>query len=120
MGDHRYPFHVELATDEATRGKGLMFRRSLADDAGMLFVFPAREQVNMWMRNTYIPLDMLFADETGVVHHIAEHTEPFSEQIISSGGPTAYVLEVPGGTAERLGLKPGARLEPLPDGAPHG
>jgi hypothetical protein len=115
-GQGRHPFTVELAVDSAVRGKGLMFRRRLAADAGMLFDFGAETAVSMWMRNTYIPLDMLFADAGGVVHTIAERTEPFSEAIISPGRPSRYVLEVPGGTAERLGLKPGARLEPLPQG----
>ena len=87
-----------------------MFRRQLLPDRGMLFDFSAEQSVSMWMRNTYISLDMLFAGANGIIHNIAARTEPFSEKMIDAGGPTRFVLEVAGGTARRLGIKPGDRM----------
>lgn len=87
-----------------------MFRRHLPDDEGMLFDFGEERSVSMWMRNTYISLDMLFADADGVIHRIEARTEPFSEEIIEAGAPTRYVLEVAGGVSRRLGLGPGDRI----------
>ncbi len=87
-----------------------MFRRSLAPDRGMLFDFGEEQSVSMWMRNTYISLDMLFAGADGVIHSIAARTEPFSEKTINAGKPTRFVLELPGGTARRLGIAPGNRM----------
>lgn len=107
-----FEFQVELADTDAERAQGLMFRRSLAPDRGMLFDFDVEREVNMWMRNTYIPLDMIFAGANGTIINIARRTTPHSEEIISSGGPVRYVLEVPGGTASRLGIVPGDKLSP--------
>ncbi|WP_319496188.1 DUF192 domain-containing protein [uncultured Cohaesibacter sp.] len=103
-------FVVELALDDATRMKGLMFRTSLADGHGMLFDFDATEPVFMWMKNTYISLDMIFAEEDGTIHHIVKATTPLSESVIGSAGPVRYVLEVPKGTADKLGIKPGDKM----------
>jgi hypothetical protein len=105
-----HEFEVELAETANERAKGLMFRRVLGDDQGMLFDFGAEQGVSMWMRNTYISLDMLFAGADGVIHRIAARTEPFSEKAIDAGAPTRYVLELKAGTARRLAIAPGDRM----------
>lgn len=102
-------FMVETMKSDAERAKGLMFRRYLPDDRGMLFDFKSEQPVAMWMKNTYISLDMIFFDRKGRVTHIAENTEPLSERIISSGPPAFAVLEVNAGVAARIGLKIGDR-----------
>ncbi|MGH6961849.1 MAG: DUF192 domain-containing protein [Dongiaceae bacterium] len=107
-GAHR--FAVELATTAEQRSQGLMFRPHLAADAGMLFVYPRERTITMWMKNTLIPLDMLFIAADGRIIHIAERTIPKSMATISSEGPARGVLELNGGTAARLGIKPGDRV----------
>jgi uncharacterized protein len=102
-----HAFQVEVMRNDAERAKGLMFRQFMAPDRGMLFDFDREEQVTMWMRNTYIPLDMVFIKQNGVVHQIHERAQPLDETTISSGGPVRYVLEINGGVAAKLGLKPG-------------
>lgn len=86
---------------------GLMFRTSLADNAGMLFPYSPPQEATMWMRNTYISLDMIFIRADGTVHRIEKGTEPFSERVIASGGTVAAVLEVRAGIADKIGLQPG-------------
>ncbi len=103
-------FSVELAATDAERSKGLMFRKELAEGKGMLFDFKQDQDVSMWMRNTLIPLDMLFINADGSIRRIAENTEPMSERTIPSGGPVRGVLEVIGGTAKKLGIAPGDRV----------
>ena len=103
-----YAFQVELAQTADERAQGLMYRKELGEDRGMLFLFPRRERIAMWMRNTEIPLDMLFISDDGRVTQIHERAVPHSEAIISSRRRVRYVLELPGGTADRLGLAPGA------------
>ncbi|WP_438646661.1 DUF192 domain-containing protein [Salinarimonas soli] len=110
-GDKRHPFQVEVARNDAERAQGLMFRRTMAADRGMLFDFQKVQPISMWMRNTYISLDMLFIRPDGTVARIAENAEPLSERTIPSGEPVLAVLEVNAGTAKRLGLKPGDRVE---------
>jgi uncharacterized membrane protein (UPF0127 family) len=107
-GVHR--FQVELADTPERRSLGLMHRRSMPANAGMLFDFKSDEPVAMWMRNTIIPLDMLFIARDGRVVNIAERTVPFSETGIPSKGPVRAVLELNAGTASRLGIKPGDRV----------
>ncbi|WP_319414256.1 DUF192 domain-containing protein [uncultured Cohaesibacter sp.] len=109
-GASNHAFTIELATDEDTRMKGLMYRTSLAPGHGMLFDFEKTDQVYMWMKNTYISLDMIFADPDGTIHHIVRGTTPLSESIIGSAGAVRYVLEVPKGTADALNIKEGDRL----------
>lgn len=109
-GGRRHRFTVEIADNDERRTLGLMHRRSMAADAGMLFDFKRDGPVSMWMRNTLIPLDMLFMDRTGVVRHIHERAVPLSETIIESNGSVRAVLELNGGTVQRLGLKIGDRL----------
>jgi uncharacterized protein len=107
----RQPFQVEVARNEADRAQGLMYRRSMAPDHGMLFDFARVEPVAMWMQNTYLPLDMLFIRPDGSVARIAANTEPLSTRTVSSGEPVLAVLELNAGTAARLGIKPGDRVE---------
>ncbi|MCA1406942.1 DUF192 domain-containing protein [Ensifer sp. IC3342] len=102
---------VELAVDPGQREQGLMYRREMAPDHGMLFDFGETRRVMMWMKNTYLPLDMLFVARDGTVRTIHENAVPLSETIIDSGEPVAFVLELNAGTVKRLGIKPGDRLE---------
>ena len=85
-------------------------RQSLDADAGMLFDFQTDQTVDMWMKNTYIPLDMIFIRKDGRILRIAESTEPLSERLVPSGGPVLAVLEVIGGTAKKLGIAAGDRV----------
>ena len=103
-------FTVEIAKTDEERQKGLMFRKELPEGKGMLFDFKPDQDVSMWMRNTYIPLDMLFINADGTIRRIAENTEPLSEKTISSGGPVRGVLEVIGGTAKKLGIVAGDKV----------
>ena len=107
-GPHR--FMVELAETPGQMEQGLMFRRSLAPDAGMLFDFKQPTVATMWMRNTLIPLDMLFVDQRGLIVNIAQRAVPESDQTIAAAAPVRAVIELNGGTAERLGIKPGDRV----------
>jgi uncharacterized membrane protein (UPF0127 family) len=107
----RHVFKVEIAATPEARNLGLMFRRELAPDGGMLFDFKQTQPVSMWMRNTLIPLDMLFIAENGRVVNIAERAVPGSLTSITSAEPVRYVLEVAGGTASRIGLKAGDRAQ---------
>ena len=103
-------FTVELATTEAERERGLMFVKSLPEGQGMLFDFKRDQPVSFWMHNTYIPLDMIFIAGNGRIMHIAENAKPLSDDLIPSQYPVRAVLEVIGGTAEKLGIKPGDRV----------
>lgn len=102
-----HKFMVEIAVSEAEQNKGLMFRRSLDADKGMLFIYKDDKPRYMWMKNTYISLDMLFIKADGQIYHIHQDAEPFSEETISSEGPGRAVLELPAGTVERLKIKNG-------------
>ena len=107
-GDHA--IEVEVARTAEERGVGLMHRTELAPEHGMLFDFGRTRNVTMWMKSTLIPLDMFFADEDGRIVTIAERTTPLSEKRIPSGQPVRFVLEMIGGSAERLGIAVGDRL----------
>jgi len=104
------PIDVEMAETPKEKELGLMFRTELADNQGMLFSYGAPQEVTMWMHNTYIPLDMVFIRADGTVHRIERRAEPLSDRTISSEGQVSAVLEMAGGAAERLGLKPGDRI----------
>ncbi len=106
----RYVFEVEMASTPDQRAQGLMFRRSMDPMAGMLFIYEQPEQRAMWMKNTIIPLDMLFIDEGGVIVRIQQRTVPYSLQAIYSGQPVTAVLELNAGTTSRLSIKPGDRV----------
>jgi uncharacterized membrane protein (UPF0127 family) len=105
-----HPFSVELATNDAERARGLMFRKSLPEGQGMLFDFKRDGPVSFWMHNTYISLDMIFIASDGRVVHIAENAKPLSDDLIPSGGPVRAVLEVVAGTTQKLGIAPGDRV----------
>ena len=101
---------VEVATTPAQLEQGLMFRRSLAPDAGMIFDFGAPETPAMWMKNTLIPLDMLFVDQQGRIVGVHERAVPESLETIAAPAPARAVIELNGGTAARLGIRPGDRV----------
>lgn len=101
---------VELAVTPAQRQRGLMHRRSLPRDAGMLFVFPRMEHQSFWMDNTYIPLDMIFIDDDLRVVGVVEDAEPLTEDAREVEGDSRYVLEVNAGFARRHGIGPGTRV----------
>jgi uncharacterized membrane protein (UPF0127 family) len=105
-----HTFAVELAANDEERSRGLMFRRELPEGTGMLFDFKRDLNVTMWMKNTYIPLDMIFIRSDGRIHRVAENTVPESEQVIAAGAQVRAVLEVIGGTARKLGIRPGDRV----------
>jgi len=106
----RFEFTVEVADTAARRTQGLQERRTLAPNAGMLFDFETPQRVSMWMKDTYLSLDMIFVGADGVVLNIAEKTMPHSLIPISSAGEAKAVLEVNAGTARRLGIRPGDRV----------
>lgn len=106
----KHTITVEVADTEQARTTGLMFRRSIGADEGMIFVYADDEVITMWMKNTYIPLDMIFVRSNGVIHRIETDTEPLSERVIDSGGKVRAVIEMMAGSAERLGLKPGDKV----------
>lgn len=101
---------VEVAQTDAERTTGLMYRKSLADHHGMLFDFKVDQPVYMWMKNTYIPLDMLFIRSDGTIARIASMTTPLSTETIPSGEPVRAVVEIAGGSAQKLGIAPGDRV----------
>ncbi|HTW53090.1 MAG TPA: DUF192 domain-containing protein [Stellaceae bacterium] len=107
-GPHK--FAIELALTDAQMEQGLMFRPSMPADHGMLFDFKAPTKVMMWMKNTIIPLDMLFLDERGRVIDIHENAVPYSTDVIAAKAPARYVIELSGGTVARLGIKVGDRV----------
>lgn len=105
-----WTFHVDLAVTPAQRSRGLMFRKTMADDEGMLFLYTREAPRSFWMKNTYLPLDIIFLDRHGVIVSIAADARPLDEKTIPSGLPAAGVLEVLAGTSRRLGLEPGDRV----------
>lgn len=101
-------FQVELAADDASRAQGLMHRPSMPRSSGMLFIYPRPVHAVFWMKNTLIPLDMLFADETGRVTRVHSMAKPLDETPIDGGRDVQFVLEINGGMARRLGLVEGS------------
>lgn len=106
-GSKSHTFNVEVARTPQQKTQGLMYRTQLAPGTGMLFPYEEPTEIQMWMRNTYIPLDMVFIRADGRIHRIEARTEPMSEKIIGSHGDATGILEIGGGEAARLGLKPG-------------
>ena len=107
----RHLFAVEVMRTDAERSRGLMYRRAMAPDHGMLFDFQAVAPVAMWMKNTYLPLDMVFIRADGTIARIATDTEPLSTKVIPSGEAVLSVLELNAGTTARLGIHAGDRVE---------
>ncbi len=103
-------FDVEMAVDNATRAKGLMFRTELGRNEGMLFDFGKEDFRAFWMKNTLIPLDMIFIKADGTISTIAENTIPYSETPVPSSEPVRAVLEIKGGEARQLGIEPGRKI----------
>ncbi len=101
---------VELAVTGEQHAQGLMYRRNLAEDAGMLFLYRGAGMLSMWMKNTSVPLDMMFIAPDGRIVDIAERTVPYSLETVSSRFAASAVLEVNGGTVARLGVQPGDRV----------
>lgn len=110
---------VEVADSDLERAHGLMFREALADDAGMLFVYPAPRHVGFWMKNTLIPLDMVFANAAGQVLRVHENAVPLDETVIDGGPDVQFVLEVAAGRAAAMGVAPGTQMRhpAITDGA---
>ena len=102
----RHKFDVEIVSERDTMAKGLMFRPAMNDNHGMLFVFPEEGMRGFWMKNTYIPLDIVFIGKDAKIRNIG-YGKPESLEGVSSDGPVLHVLELNAGTAERLGIKPG-------------
>lgn len=111
QGGGRFPFHVEIADTPASRGRGLMFRERLAEDEGMLFLFDEVERASFWMKNTSLPLDMLFIAADGRIADMHQDAVPHSTRPINSDGPVLAVLEVRAGTVRKLGIRIGDRIE---------
>jgi uncharacterized membrane protein (UPF0127 family) len=109
-GAERAAVRVELAVTPGQRTFGLMYREHLDDDAGMLFIFPAVDQLKFWMKHTEIPLDMIFADPAGVVIGIVANATPYSEKPVGPDAPALYVLEVNGGFCARHGVRVGDKM----------
>jgi len=105
-----YFFDVELALTPDERATGLMYREKMDIRHGMLFRFDSVRPVTMWMKNTLIPLDMVFIRQDGIVAGIKHNAQPHSEDLISSGEPVGYVLELNAGVADGIGLEPGNRI----------
>lgn len=103
-------FSVEVADTKAERSQGLMHRREMPMSAGMIFIYDRTGPASFWMRNTLIPLDMLFADETGVVQHVHSNAIPLDETPIFGGNAVRYVLEINGGLAKSLGITVGSEM----------
>jgi uncharacterized protein len=110
-GKPRAMVAVEVANTNSQREVGLMYRKHLDDNAGMIFVFPDEAPRNFWMHNTEIPLDMIFAEGSGRVTGIVANAQPFSDKLLGVEGSSQYVLEVNGGFCAKNGIKPGDRLD---------
>ena len=110
VAGNTYRFEVEIVDDEKERAQGLMFRRSLGENEGMLFLYPSPRPVTFWMKNTYLALDLVFIAQGGIVTRVAENTVPLSEASIPSVEPVVAVLEINAGMVRRLGISTGARI----------
>ena len=109
-GDSKVSFSIEIADDDAERSQGLMFRETMPKSAGMLFVYETPRRAVFWMKNTFIPLDMIFANEEGRVTRVHANAIPEDETMIDGGKDVKFVLEINGGLAARLGITEGADL----------
>jgi hypothetical protein len=110
-GSESCRFDIELAVTPEEQARGLMFRKSMAEKEGMFFVFDRDEIRHFWMRNTLIPLDMIFIDSKLSVVDIHRNAKPLDETVISSQKPARYVLEVNAGNADKCRIKPGSHIK---------
>lgn len=110
-GNERIVLSIETVRGREATARGLMFRKELGADRGMLFDFEREAPLTFWMRNTLIPLDMVFAKDDGEVIKVHADAKPLDETPVESGEPARYVLEIEGGAAARFGIKVGSRLE---------
>lgn len=108
---HKYKFKVEIAETEEQRARGLMYRKEMTAKNGMLFLFKENQTVNMWMKNTFIPLDIIFIDQKGIIIHIAKSTVPHSLDIISSHEKVVSALELNAGVTNHLKIQVGDKIE---------
>ncbi len=108
IGEHT--FEISIADTPEKRAKGLMHVKNMPDNNGMLFKFESPRVINMWMKNTYIPLDMIFINENHIVIGIAKNTTPHSLENISSKKPAMYVLEINGGLSDKYNIKIGDKV----------
>jgi len=106
----RYRFDVEMAETQAQQMQGLMFREKMAPDAGMLFVYKQPQPASFWMKNTLIPLDMIFIGADGRIVNIHQNAVPHSLDGVNSAGPVKGILEINGGMSARLGIRAGDRV----------
>lgn len=109
-GGRAFSFDIEVAVTPEQQRLGLMHRAELPAGTGMLFIYKPPRRIAMWMKNTLVPLDMLFASRTGVIFYIKQNAEPLSEDLISAPGQVGYVLELPAGTVKKLGIQAGDHL----------
>ncbi len=108
---HKHAFSVEIAKTADQRNRGLMFRKTMAQKSGMLFLFSEFQDITMWMKNTYIPLDILFLNQNGRIVHIAKSTVPESLDHIFAPVPSISVLELNAGVTSSLNIKVGDKIE---------
>ena len=106
----KHAFALEIAKTNEERAKGLMYRKSMPQDHGMLFIFHDERPISMWMKNTLIPLDMIFLSGEGIVTSIVQDTTPLSEEIITSDRPAQAVIEVNAGVTKKIALAPGDKI----------
>jgi uncharacterized membrane protein (UPF0127 family) len=111
---HRHAFEVEMATTPGEQETGLMFRTTVPADGGMLFLFPTVQPEPFWMKNTLVPLDMVFINPDGTIRAIAENTVPYSLAPVDSGGPVLAVLELQGGLTAKEAISVGDRVIAAP------
>lgn len=111
FNDHQSKIRVEVMDNFEDRKKGLMFRKNLDLESGMLFVYESSRPVNFWMKNTQIPLDIAFADERGVITRVVWNTIPYSLDLIPGGGNIRYVIEVNAGVSKEINLFEGSRIQ---------
>ena len=109
-GKYLTKIDIEIAEDEEARNTGLMYRAKMKEDQGMLFIFPAEKPQSFWMRNTILPLDIIFVNSKMEVVNIRDHAKPFDESSYSSTGPAKYVVEVNAGFADEHGIIPGSKI----------
>ena len=106
----RAHFSVEIADDAPEQAQGLMHRKKMASSAGMLFIYDAPHRASFWMRNTLIPLDMIFLDKTGTITNIKHNAQPLDETLVDGGEGVLMILEINGGMAKALGISIGNQM----------